>query len=157
MSSIVIDGLRVTSDKTKPIYTDIKFDLETGSIKSPTFFSKKVEMDLVPSHDIDAIKNSIFNLFTTIPGQKILNPIYGLNLIQFVFNGITEANSKLMGEIILKGINTFEPRLSVKKIYILPDPDNMTYEIALKLDVPSLNIEGVTVKGVISESGFFIS
>lgn len=157
MSSIVIDELRIKRDKSKPLYTDISLDLKVGSATKPTLFSKNVVQDVVVDYDIEAIKNSIFNLFTTIPGQKILNPIYGLNLMQFVFNGITENNSRIMGEIILKGINTFEPRLKVRKIYIFPDIENQTYEIALKLDVPSLNIEGVSIKGVIAESGFFIN
>jgi len=157
MSSIVIDELRIKRDKSKPLYTDIELDLKVGYAKNPTLFSKNVVQDVAVDHDIEAIKNSIFNLFTTIPGQKILNPIYGLNLMQFVFNGITENNSRLMGEIILKGINTFEPRLKVRKIYIFPDIENQTYEIALRLDVPSLNIEGISIKGVIAESGFFIN
>jgi phage baseplate assembly protein W len=157
MASIVIDGLKATDNKNKPIYTDIKLDLLPGSVKSAALFSKNSVNDLVASYDIDAIKNSIYNLFTTVPGQKILNPIYGLNLLQFVFNGITESNSRLMGELILKGIKAFEPRLEVKKIYIFPDMDNMSYEIAIRLDVPSLNITNVTLKGVMSESGFYIN
>jgi len=157
MASIVIDGLKATDNKNKPIYTDIKLDLLAGSVRNAALFSKNTVNDLVASYDIDAVKNSIYNLFTTVPGQKILNPIYGLNLLQFIFNGITESNSRLMGELILKGIKTFEPRLEVKKIYIFPDMDNMSYEIAIRLDVPSLNITNVTLKGVMSESGFYIN
>jgi phage baseplate assembly protein W len=154
--SLLIDNLKVVENKTKPLYVDIRFDLEESFSKSPTLFSNNVNKDLAVDENIEAVKNSLFNLFTTIPGQKILNPIYGLNLMQFVFNGITEGNSKIMGEIILRGITTFEPRVVVQKIFIFPDIDNHTYQIGLRIDVPSLDIKGLTLKGVLSESGFFI-
>jgi len=156
MSSIVIDTLKV-KDKGKPIYVDIELDLKQNYAKSPRLNSKNVLKDLVASFDVDAVKNSLFNLFTTIPGQKILNPIYGLNLLQFVFTGITEINANLMGNLILEGINKFEPRLEVKKIFIFPDIENQTYEIGLRLDVPSLNILGITLQGKLSESGFYFN
>ena len=156
MSSIVIDTLKV-KDKGKPIYVDIELDLKQNYAKSPRLNSKNVIKDLVASYDVDAVKNSLFNLFTTIPGQKILNPIYGLNLLQFVFTGITEINANLMGNLILEGIGKFEPRLEVKKIFIFPDIENQTYEIGLRLDVPSLNIIGITLKGKLSESGFYFN
>ena len=37
-------------------------------------------VDIVADYDLGAIRNSLVNLFTTIPGQKILNPLFGLNL-----------------------------------------------------------------------------
>lgn len=156
MGSIVIDNLKSKAKDKTYLYTDIEFDLSIGKNINPSLNSNNTVVDLVVDHDIEAIKNSLLNLFTTIPGQKILNPIYGLNLAQFLFSGITESNSRLMGEVILRGITTFEPRITVKKIYIFPDPENHTYEIALRLDVPSLNITGLTLKGTLSESGYFI-
>lgn len=156
MASIVIDTLNVKS-KPGPIYRDIKLDLQQGSVKNASLFSKKTTKDLLVSEDVEAIKNSLFNLFTTIPGQKLLNPIYGLNLMQFIFNGINDISANNMGDLILEGINKFEPRIEVKKIFIFPDIENQLYEIGLRLDVPSLNIEGINLKGRLSESGYFFN
>lgn len=156
MASIVIDGLKIT-DKNKPIYTDLKLDLKVNYIDNPRLESKDVIRDLVVSNDLDAIKNSLFNLFTTVPGQKILNPVYGLNLLQFVFTGITYQNANTLGNLLLEGIRRFEPRVEIKKIYVFPDAENQTYEIGIKLSVPSLNIDGVTLKGVLSESGYYFN
>lgn len=157
MASIVIDTLKVRNKPGVPIYTDLRFDIQQNTVKSPGLESKNIVKDLLVSNDIDAIKNSLFNLFTTIPGQKILNPIYGLNLLQFVFTGISEINANNMGNLILEGINKFEPRIEVKKIFIFPDIENQQYEIGLRLDVPSLNIIGVTLKGRLSESGYYFN
>lgn len=155
MSLINISTFKST-DKTKPFFVDLKLDVKQNVSKKPMLNSKIVLRDIEASYDLDAIKNSIFNLFTTMPGEKILNPIYGLNLLQFVFTGITEENSRAMGELILRGINKFEPRITVNKIFVFPDIDEQSYQIGLKLDVPSLNLEGISLKGTLSESGFYI-
>lgn len=157
MASIVIKELKIKDSPSKPTYTDLKLDLKQNTVKDPRLQSKNVVRDIVVSNDVEAIKNSLFNLFTTIPGQKILNPIYGLNLLQFLFSGINEINARAMGRVILNGISKFEPRIKVKKIFVVPDIENQTYEIGLRLDVPSLNITGLGLKGALSESGYFFN
>jgi len=156
MASIVIDDLRIQQEN-KPVYTDIKLDLTSNYVLDPRLESKDTLIDLIASYDVDAIKNSLYNLFTTMPGQKILNPVYGLNLMQFVFTGVSDLNARLIGDAIVEGIKKFEPRLVIKKVYIFPDYDNNTYEIGLRLAVPSLNIEAVSVKGTLSESGYYMN
>lgn len=156
MASIVINGLKAT-EKNKPIYTDLKLDLQTNFIDDPRLESKDTIKDLVVSNNMDAVKNSLYNLFTTVPGQKILNPVYGLNLLQFVFTGITTQNANTLGNLLLEGIRRFEPRVEVKKINVFPDIENQTYEIGLRLSVPSLNINEVALKGVLSESGYYFN
>lgn len=155
MGAIVVNTL--TSKKSKkPVYTDLKLDLKLNYVYDPRLESKDTIKDIEAAYDIEAIKNSLKNLFTTIPGQKILNPVYGLNLLQFLFTGVTEENARAMGDIIYRGITKYEPRIDVKKIYVFPDPENQTFEIALRLDVPSLNIQGIALKGVLSDSGFYL-
>lgn len=156
MASIVIDTLKIR-DKDKPIYTDLQLDLKNNYINNPRLESKNVVKDIKASYDIDAIKNSLLNLFVTVPGQKILNPVYGLNLLQFVFTGITNQNANTLGNLILEGIRKFEPRVEIKKINVFTDIENQTYEIGLRLSVPSLNIQEVTLKGVLSESGYYFN
>lgn len=157
MASVVIDTLKISEKGSTFIYRDISLDLKTSYNTESTVNSKKVVKDLVVSEDIEAVKNSIFNLFTTMPGQKILNPVYGLNLLQFVFNGITETGARMLGDLVFKGITKFEPRIKVRKVFIFPDIENQNYEIALRLDVPTLNIQGVTIKGKLSDSGFYLN
>ena len=156
MAAIVIDELKARDNYSKPLYTDIKLDLKTDTYRDPRLESKLTIKDISASYNLDAIKNSLFNLFTTMPGQKILNPIYGLNLMQFIFTGITEVNARTIGELILNGIKKFEPRIEIKKIYVVPDYENHLYEIGLLLDVPTLNINGISLKGTLSESGYIL-
>jgi phage baseplate assembly protein W len=155
MAAIVIDTLKRT--KSEPTYRDIKLDLSLNYTYDPRLNSFDTVKDIKASEDVNAIKNSIFNIFTTMPGQKILNPTFGLNLMQFLFTPITNENAQVMGETILRGLQKFEPRVDVKKIVVLPDADNNTYQIGLRLDVPTLNIKGLGIKGILSESGYYIN
>ena len=92
-----------------------------------------------------------------MPGQKILNPVFGLNLLYFLFDGISSTNARLLGDTILKGLNRFEPRIKVDNIEITTDFDNQQYTIDLFLSVPSLNITGLQVKGTLAESGYYFN
>ena len=139
------------------IYKDIEFDLEPNFTKNTEFLKRREIKDLRASQDIAAIKNSLFNLFTTQPGQKILNPIYGLNLTQYLFSALSQTNARIIGQSILEGVNSYEPRVEIQNVNVEVDYDNNQYNISLLLNVPSLNIKGVTLKGTLSQSGYYFN
>jgi len=155
MAAIVIDGLSVPNKDI--LYKDLRLDLQLNYTKNKQLLKTKEIKDIQNSENIEAIKNSLFNLFTTIPGQKILNPIYGLNLTQYLFIGVTAANARLIGEAIFSGIQKYEPRIVIKNINIVPEFDNNQYNITLVIDVPTLNIGGVTLEGILSDSGYYFN
>jgi phage baseplate assembly protein W len=157
MSAIVIKDLNRLPNQRRYAYIDLESDLKIDYTKTNPLNNFREQKDIVADYDVNAIKNSIFNLFTTIPGQKLLNPIFGLNLLQFLFTGITAANARLLGDTILRGIVKFEPRVSVDKINVAPDEENQQYIIGLVLSVPSLNITGLQIKSTLSESGYYFN
>lgn len=157
MASIVIKDLNKFPNERDYTYKDIEFDLKIDYTKSNGVNSLREQKDITVDLDVAAIKNSIFNIFTTIPGQKILNPTFGLNLLYFLFDGISSTNARLLGDTILKGLNKFEPRVRVENIDITTDFDNQQYTIDLLLSVPSLNITGLQVKGTLAESGYYFN
>lgn len=156
MAAIKITSLSPTLS-SKVLFNDLRLDIETNYTKNTQLFKKREIKDIQNSENIDAIKNSIFNLFTTMPGQKILNPTFGLNLQQFIFTGLTEINGKLMAETILKGLSKYEPRVKVKNINVEVDYDNNQYNIYLLLNVPALNNTVISLKGTLSESGYYFN
>ncbi len=83
MASIVITELKKFPVERNYLYTDLEFDLKLDYTKTSPLNNYTEQKDIDVDRDIDAIKNSIFNIFTTAPGQKILNPIFGLNLMYF--------------------------------------------------------------------------
>jgi phage baseplate assembly protein W len=157
MASIVITELNKFPKERDYTYKDLEVDLTIDYTKTNPLNNFKEQRDIVVDYDVAAIKNSIFNIFTTIPGQKILNPIFGLNLLYYLFTGITAENARMLGDTILKGITKFEPRVTVDNINITTDYDNQQYTIDLFLSVPSLNIKGLQVKGTLAESGYYFN
>lgn len=157
MASVVIKDLNRLPNNREYTYVDLELDLKIDYTKTNPLNNFKEQRDIVADYDINAIKNSIFNIFTTIPGQKILNPIFGINIFQFLFTGINDKNAQLLGETILRGITRFEPRVTVDRIDITPDIENQQYEVNLILSVPSLNIKGLEVKSTLAESGYYFN
>jgi phage baseplate assembly protein W len=157
MASIVITELNKFPKERDYTYKDLEVDLSIDYTKTNPLNNFKEQKDIVVDYDVAAIKNSIFNIFTTIPGQKILNPTFGLNLLYYLFTGITAENARMLGDTILKGITKFEPRVTVDNINITTDYDNQQYTIDLFLSVPSLNIKGLQVKGTLAESGYYFN
>jgi phage baseplate assembly protein W len=157
MPAIIIKDLNRLPNKRQYTYVDLECDLKIDYTKTNPLNNIKEQKDIIADYDVNAIKNSIFNIFTTIPGQKLLNPIFGLNLLQFLFTGITSPNAKLLGDTILRGLVKFEPRISVEKINVAPDIENQQYIIGLVLSVPSLNITGLEIKSTLSESGYYFN
>lgn len=157
MAAIVIKELnRLPKDRVNT-YSDLELDLIIDYTKNSALNNIREQSDIRADYNINAIKNSIFNIFTTIPGQKILNPTFGLNLLYFVFTGITTSNARSLGDIILKGINKYEPRVNVDNVNITTDIENQTYTIDMILSVPTLNINGLEVKASLAESGFYFN
>jgi phage baseplate assembly protein W len=149
---------RVAADKTtstdKIKYRDIHLDLsENTKPSSNTLFSKTTQTDLHADVDEGAIVNSLKNLFNTVPGQKILNPEFGVNLTQWLFEPVTEYTAQEIGEAIQYGINRFEPRVQLTHVSVISDPERNQYIIKLAIQIPSLNISK-TYDSALNQYGF---
>ena len=153
MAAIVINNLSVPSQKA--LYRDIVLDLKIDYTKNTQLEKRREIKDLQISENLGAIKNSLFNLFTTMPGQKILNPLFGLNLTQYLFTAISTAQARIIGESIVSGVRKFEPRILLRTINVEPVYEENQYNVLMIIDVPSLNIQGQPLQGILSESGYY--
>ena len=159
-------------------YSDLHLDLKMNYTKNNELLKQSEAKDLTLSYDYGAIKNSLYNLFTTIPGQKLLNPFFGINLIQYIFEPCTKETAELIGQAIYDGITTFEPRVEVKKVQVVAitakgrakdpnspidvrfvpaDADANQYQINLIINVPPINQNSFTLVGTLNNSGFFFN
>lgn len=116
-------------------------------------FSNPVERDIKADYDEAAIRNSIVNLFNTLPGQNLLNPEYGLNLLQFLFTPASESTGRLIGEKILKQIGIFEPRVAVRNVNVKVNIDEQMYTITLSIVILSTN-KSINIEGLLNRDGF---
>lgn len=140
---------------TRFTYTDLKLDLEFDFTRNNEFLKRREIRDLRIDYDYAAVRNSIFNLFNTIPGQKILNPFFGLNLVQYIFQPLSETLANNIGNDILKGLTAFEPRVRVQGINVAVDEPNAQYVITLIVSMPTIKTDAsFKLVGALSNLGF---
>lgn len=97
-------------------------------------------------YDLDAVKNSIRNLFRWVKGQRVLEPEYGnplLDILYELMNAQTETRARRQ---IIERLQRWEPRVQVQNIDIKSDVDNQTYFIIITFSVPDLDITNATVE-----------
>ena len=146
MPSLTFTGLQKVQLTTKNYtYSDLHLDVTNPIVK-----------DIVADYDENAIRNSIYNLFNTVPGQNLLNPEYGLNLIKYLFEPINEYNGREIGSAIINGLATYEPRVVVDNIDIQINENEQTYYITLSIVMPTLNSQ-LQVAGTLTKTGFILT
>ena len=135
-------------------YKDVFFDLTEQSSPVGQLYSKESPLDIKSADDETAIINSIRNIFTTTPGERILEPEFGINLAQWLFQPIDEFVAQEIGETIVSGIQRFEPRVVVKNVNIDIEEEKNQYSIELTMAIPALNIDNKTYDAILGLPGF---
>jgi phage baseplate assembly protein W len=134
---------------SKPNVTDTKFTYSDIHLD----FNEPIKRDVKADYDEAAIKNSLVNLFNTLPGQNLLNPEYGLNLLQYLFTPASESIANLIGQNILKQIGRHEPRVTVSNVNVEVNSDEQTYIITLSIIILPLN-KNINIYGLLTQNGF---
>lgn len=104
--------------------------------------NEKTKFKVANLKDIEAIKNSLHNIFTWIPGERILNPEFGCNLRRLLYNGITEFNKEQIAAEIRQSVSKWEPRVKIEKIVdvgTVDDTENNTVCLDIIFSIPELN------------------
>lgn len=161
MSNIVLrnleksDSLDNTLEKGY-LYKDVAFDLDPNFTNSGEFQKATDQKDLKPEYNKQAIITALKNLFSTSPGEKLLNPLFGLDLRSYLFDPVTETRAFLIGNDIFNGVRTQEPRVKVESVSVSGSIERQEYTIELELSIPSLNEYGLSLVGVLNNDGFVV-
>ena len=154
MGSINFTGLE-NRNSSKYLYRDLMLDLEEQNVSNPNnLFQDPQVIDIDASFDEAAIKNSVKNIFNTVPGEKLLNPEFGLALKRYLFAPLSQDLAEDIGEEIVRGIERYEPRVRIDRIDVIVDYDQNEYIISLTLTIPPLNILQKSYSGFLSQTGF---
>lgn len=92
--------------------------------------------------DLKAIYNSLHNIFTWIPGERIINPEFGSMLQKFLYEPITEDNQERIVAEIKSCVIKWEPRVIVDRIVkstSINDIENNTVKLDIYFTVKGLN------------------
>lgn len=136
-------------------YNDLHLDLAFSYTRNNELLKQKEIKDIVTDYDYAAIRNSIYNIFTTLPGQKILQPEFGLNLLQHVFKPCDTITARQIANDVTNGITRFEPRINLVSVEVIAVPESQMFEITLIINVPQVGLGSFQLVGTLSNSGFF--
>lgn len=156
IKSLEANSLDKTSLDKGYLYKDLALDLNPAYSYNSQLNRKEFLKDVQASYDIQAIKNSIVNAFLTAPGDKILNPTYGIDLRRFLFEPIDDFTTEIIKDDIQTNLPLMEPRITVENIYIDADEEENQYDIEIQINVPSLGVYGLNIKSRLNSSGYTI-
>ena len=88
--------------------------LGTGWSFPPAFDEHKGGIRMV-SEEAE-IRQSLFILFSTIPGERIMKPKYGCDLHRLVFSSLTSSAKSQIVDMIRMAVLWYEPRITVEQI-----------------------------------------
>lgn len=136
------------------LYKDIHFDISPAYSNGSELYSSKNVHDLKAIYDSHAVVVALKNILTTSPGEKILNPTFGLDLRDYLFETVSQAKAFFLGQTIYDGLTTQEPRVHIDQIEVIAVTDENEYIINIALSIPSLNVNAVSLKGVLNNDGY---
>ena len=105
---------------------------------------KKAHFKLEKNINVNAIKQSIRNIFSWMPGERIINPEFGSKLRSYLYQGITAYNVEAIMAEIRHCFSRWEPRaelIKVNDISQLADTEDNTVQIEIIYTIPSLSRE----------------
>lgn len=156
IKSLEVDKLSQDSIKNGFLYKDLFLDISPEYSYNKQLHKKEYVKDIQALFDIESVKNSIKNAFLTSPGEKILNPTYGIDLRRFLFRPITVFIEDIIRSEITSKLPIMEPRVTVSNVVVNGIPDQNQIDIEFEIDVPSLNVYGLQLKSQLSNTGYVI-
>jgi phage baseplate assembly protein W len=159
--AIKIKSLEVPSVSKKALangflYKDLSLDLSPSYSYNSQLNRNEVLKDIQAIFDVESVKHSVVNALLTTPGEKILDPTYGVDLRQYLFEPIDDFTTDLIRDDIEIKLPRMEPRIVLKSVNVVADEDNNQYNIELQIDVPSLDIYGLSIKSELASTGYTI-
>lgn len=159
MGNIKIRSLpTVTQQSREYVFSDLKLDLTISYTRSNDAAAIKEKKDAELDYDLQAIRNSIQNIFLTSPGEKILNPQFGSDLRDFLFMPVNETTARMISDRIAFNIKVWEPRVRLverpKVTFGEQGLDGTEYLVDFNVVVPSLDNSQLYFLGSLNSQGY---
>lgn len=123
MANLIIN-LSTTTSTQGYIYKDISFPISD---------------DFTANFDTNAVKQSISNIFSWRRGQRILDPLFGNVIYEYVYEPINDITLKNLRNSILDMLK-YEPRIDIISLDLTPSPDENAIYVKLQYLIPKLNM-----------------
>ena len=96
------------------------------------------------SVNVRAVRNSLHNIFTWIPGERVLLPEFGSKLYMLLYEGITPLTEERIIAEIRQCASEWEPRANIVEIRnasTVEDTEDNVIHIEVVFTIPSLSDE----------------
>jgi phage baseplate assembly protein W len=93
----------------------------------------------------DAIKTNLINYFLTARGERYLNPTFGNELQNLLFENMNEDSIRRVDALVREDLSVFFPRIIPVDISTIGDTETGTIQFSLKYQVSETNIEDEVV------------
>jgi len=107
----------------------VKLPFSSDSVFTSTYASR------------DAIKTNLINFFLTGKGERYLNPTFGSEIKNFLFEHINSDNLRIIDALVRKEIQIFFPKVEPISINLIGDPDRNTLQFSMTYTVKQTNID----------------
>ena len=94
---------------------------------------------------VDQMKSNIINFILTNKGERILNPNFGSNLREFLFEGINESTLKALEIKLTNDIQNNFPNVTINSLTLNPLQDDNTIQLSLSLSVYNGNTQTIQI------------
>ena len=159
MATINLDILKqsqILDDNENAVYRDLHLDIKQRFPLRNELEKDYQVNDITSDDNLDAISNAFISLLTTSPGEKILNPLFGINFGDLLFLPVTEERANVIGSNILTNLEKFEPRIKIISLAITPVIEQQEYICDFAYTIPRFNNRRLNLKGKLSSSGFYV-
>lgn len=84
----------------------------------------------------DALREALWNLLLTSPGERLMRPDFGAGLRAFLDQPNTESTRQLMAGAVRQAITRFEPRIVLLDVSVDADPSSPAQAVVSVTYVP---------------------
>ncbi len=111
--------------------------LGTGWAFPPSFDKTYNTVEMVS--DDEDIRQSLFILLSTKPGERVMLPTFGCNLQAMVFDTINPATISYLQSVIEEAILAFEPRITLESLDLEPEEEEGIININIEYLIRKTN------------------
>ena len=159
--AVRLDNLKLTSIEKNSLdsgylYKDIKFDISLTRFNGQELYSGAAPVDIGELQDGQSVINSVKNILTTTPGQKLLNPTFGLDFRSYLFEPVNTTTSFFLGQFIYNNLGVQEPRVRLEAVEIEGSPEQNQYDIQISFSIPKLNIYNLSLNATLYKDGYVV-
>lgn len=111
--------------ESKTVKTEIYSDISMRSVRNnkiPSSCDKNVKQNIVEKLiDVEAVKNAVKNIFTFLPGERVLEPGFGNKLYELLYSPINKFTKEQIALEIKSAFSMWEPRAVLDAIVDLSE------------------------------------